>query len=153
ATVAVQAEELSDMRARALQQGNTPNIPNGPRAVLSGLLRGRIEDLAGMALFNMDKPVEAVARLRLAVSVIPPSTPLARAANWHLGAALEAAGKNDQALLYYIKSYLAGPPDPVRRAVIENVYKKVNGTLDGLDDKIGPAFSARPSPTPTRPPE
>ena len=35
----------------------------------------------------------------------------------------------------------AGAPDPARRAVIENVYKKVNGTLDGLDDKIGPAYS------------
>jgi hypothetical protein len=35
--------------------------------------------------------------------------------------------------------------------VIENVYKKVNGTLDGLVDKIGPGFaaaSASPTPTP-----
>jgi hypothetical protein len=31
--------------------------------------------------------------------------------------------------------------------VIENVYKKVNGTLDGLDEKIGPAFTtAKPTP-------
>jgi len=31
--------------------------------------------------------------------------------------------------------------------VIENIYKKVNGTLDGLDDKIGPAYSSSaPSP-------
>ena len=60
---------------------------------------------------------------------------------WHLASALETSGKADQALLYYIKSYLSGGPDPARRAVIENVYKKVNGTLDGLDDKIGPAFT------------
>jgi tetratricopeptide (TPR) repeat protein len=153
ATVAVQPEELSDMRSRALAQGRTPDIPNAPRAALSGLLRGRIEDLAGLALFNMDKPVEAVARFRLAVSVLPHTTPLGRSATWHLGSALEAAGKNDQALLYYIKAYLAGSPDPVRRAVIENVYKKVNGTLEGLDDKIGPGFSATPSPSPTRRPE
>jgi tetratricopeptide (TPR) repeat protein len=152
ATVAVQPNELSDMRARALQQGNTPNIPNAPRAALSGLLRGRIEDLAGLALFNMDKPVEATARLRLAVSVLPPSTPLWRSATWHLGSSLEASGHHDQALLYYIKAYLAGEPDPVRRAVIENVYKKLNGTLEGLDDKIGPGFSTTPSPIPTRPP-
>src|SRR6185503_4559558 len=149
ATIAVQPEELADERGRALSRGTLPSIPIAPRSALSGLLRGRIEDLAGMALFNMDKPVEAVARLRLAVSVLPPGTPLARSATWHLGAALEASGKNDQALLYYIKSYLTGPPDPVRRAVIENVYKKVNGTLDGLDDKIGPGFSsAAPTPKP-----
>jgi hypothetical protein len=54
----------------------------------------------------------------------------------------EATGKSDQALLYYIKSYMHGPPDPARRSVIETVYKKVNGTLDGPDDKIGPGFSA-----------
>jgi len=35
-----------------------------------------------------------------------------------------------------------------RRSVIENVYKKVNGTLEGLDDKIGPGFSSA-APTPT----
>jgi tetratricopeptide (TPR) repeat protein len=148
ATVATQPEEWSDTRARSLSQGTMPNIPAAPRSVLSGILRGRIEDLAGTALLNMDKPAEAVAKLRLAVSVIQPGTPLARSATWHLGSALEAAGKNDQALLYYIKSYLAGNPDPVRRAVIEKVYKKVNGTLEGLDDKIGPGF-ANPNPTPS----
>ncbi len=149
ATVAVQPEELADMRARAIAQGGTPSVPDAPRTALSGLLRGRIEDLAGMALFNLDKPNEAVARLHLAVSASPEGTPLKRTAMWHLGSALEASGKADQALLYYIKSYLAGTPDPARRAVIETVYKKVNGTLDGLDDKIGPRFtSATATPTP-----
>lgn len=147
ATLAVQPEEYSDIRNRALAQGGTPRIPDAPRDALSGLLRGRIEDLAGQALFNLDKPAEAVTRLRRAVNASPEGTPLWRSALWHLGAALEASGKNDQALLYYIKSYLAGPPDPARRSVIENVYKKVNGTLDGLDDKIGPV-PATPTPSP-----
>ncbi|HMG73943.1 MAG TPA: TPM domain-containing protein [Pyrinomonadaceae bacterium] len=156
ATLAVQPDEYSDIRARALAQGGTPRIPDAPRDALSGLLRGRIEDLAGMALFKMDKSNEAVARLRRAVNAAPEGTPLWRSTLWHLGAALEATGKNDQALLYYIKSYLAGPPDPARRSVIENVYKRVNGTLEGLDDKIGPGFAtatatpgASPAPTPS----
>ena len=153
ATVAVQPEELSDARARALAQGGAADVPDAPRAALSGLLRGRIEDLAGLALFNMDKPSDAVTRLRRAVITATEGTPLWRSSMWHLAAALEADGKNDQALLYYIKSYLNGPPDPARRSVIENVYKKVNGTLDGLDDKIGPGFSTSPSPTPTRTPQ
>jgi len=149
ATVAVQPEELSDIRSRARTQGATPDVPDAPRIALSGLLRGRIEDLAGLALFNLDKHEEAAAHLRRAVSVSPEGTPLWRAAMWHLGSALEANGKNDQALLYYIKSYVTGPPDPARRSVIENVYKKVNGTLEGLDDKIGPSFAtgtATPNP-------
>jgi tetratricopeptide (TPR) repeat protein len=156
ATVAVQPDELAEIRARAMAQGGTPNIPDAPRSALSGILRGRIEDLAGMALFNLDKPAEAATRFRRAMSASPEGTPLWRSAMWHLGSALEADGKNDQALLYYIKSYVAGAPDPARRAVIENVYKKVNGTLDGLDDKIGPGFTtatatpeASPAPTPS----
>jgi tetratricopeptide (TPR) repeat protein len=151
ATVAVQPEELSDVRARALARGQIPAIPDAPRSALSGILRGRIEDLAGLALFKLDKPADAVTRLRRAVVTATEGTPLWRSAMWHLGAALEANGKNDQALLYYIKSYVNGPPDPARRSVIENVYKKVNGTLDGLDDKIGPGFaaaSASPTPSP-----
>ena len=151
ATLAVQPDEYQDIRARAFAQGGTPQIPEAPRAALSGLLRGRIEDIAGAALFKLDKAGDAVARLRRAVNAAPEGTPLWRAALWHLGGALEATGKNDQALLYYIKSYVAGVPDPARRSVIESVYKKVNGTLDGLDDKIGPAFAtatSSPSPTP-----
>jgi tetratricopeptide (TPR) repeat protein len=147
ATVAVQAEELGDIRAHALAQGATPDIPDAPTSALTSLLRGHIEDLAGQALFNQSNPTEAVVRLHRAVSVLPEGTPLWRAALWHLGAALEASGKNDQALLSYIKSYVAGGPDPVHRAVIESVYKKVNGTLEGLDDKIGPAVTAA-NPTP-----
>ncbi|MFN2577132.1 MAG: TPM domain-containing protein [Pyrinomonadaceae bacterium] len=152
ATVAVQAEELAETRARALAQGGTPDVPEAPRTALSGLLRGRIEDLAGLALFNMDKPAEAAIRLRRAVGSATEGTPLWRSSMWHLGAALDASGKHDQALLYYIKSYVNGPPDPARRSIIEAVYKKVNGTLDGLDDKIGPGFataSASPSPPPS----
>lgn len=148
ATVAVQPDELADARARALAQGGTPDVPNAPRAALSAILRARIEDIAGMALLNLDKTVDAVARLRRAVSVSPQGTPLWRSSMWHLATALEADGKHDQALLYYINSYRAGAPDPARRAVIENIYKKVNGTLDGLDDKIGPAYSSSaPSPS------
>ena len=151
ATVAVQPEELGDTRARALAQGGTPDVPDAPRTALSGLLRGRIEDLAGLALFNMDKPAEAAVRLRRAVVTATEGTPLWRSSMWHLGAALEANGKPDQGLLYYIKSYVNGPPDPARRSIIEAVYKKVNGTLDGLEDKIGPGFaaaSASPTPSP-----
>lgn len=151
ATLAVQPDEYSDIRARALTQGGTPKIPEAPRAALSGLLRGRIEDLAGMALFKMDKASEAVARLRRAVNAAPEGTPLWRSAMWHLGAALEATGKNADALPYYIKSYKAGPPDPARRSVIESVYKKVNGSLEGLDDKIGPAAAAASSTPGTTP--
>ena len=138
-TLAIQADEFRAIRARAIAAGGTPNIPEAPRNILSNLLRGRIEDLTGWALFNQDKVDEAVDHLRRAVSILPEGTPAAHTSLWHLGAALERQDKKSEALSFYIKSYNSGEPDAVRRAVIEQLYRKVNGSLVGLDDRIGPA--------------
>ena len=158
ATVAVQAEELRDMRARALAQGSTPDVPAAPRNVLANIMRGRVEDLAGMALFNQDKTSEAVTHLRRAVSILPEGTPSWTNALWHLGTALDQAGEKQEALNFYIRSFNSGAPDPVRRGVIEQLYRKTNGSLEGLDDRIGakivatnvvPVSTATPATIPT----
>ena len=138
-TLAVQADEFRAIRARAIAAGGTPDIPEAPRNVLSNLLRGRIEDIAGWALFNQDKLDEAVDHLKRAVAILPAGTPAARTSLWHLGVALDRQDKKAEALSYYIKSYNSGDPDPVRRTVIEQLYRKVNGSLDGLDERIGSA--------------
>ena len=142
-TLAVQADEFRAIRARAIAAGGTPDIPEAPRNVLSNLLRGRIEDISGWALFNQDKLDEAVEHLQRAVTILPEGTPAARTSLWHLGAALDRQDKKAEALSYYIKSYNAGEPDLVRRAVIEQLYRKVNGSLEGLDERIGPAAAAQ----------
>ncbi len=143
-TLAVQAEEFRSIRARAIAAGGTPDIPAGPRNVLSNLLRGHIEDTAGWARFNQDKLGEAVDHLKRAVAILPEGTPAARSSLWRLGVALERQDKKAEALSSYIRSYNAGDPDPVRRAVIEQLYRKVNGSLDGLDERIGPGATAAP---------
>ncbi|MFN2517339.1 MAG: carboxypeptidase regulatory-like domain-containing protein, partial [Pyrinomonadaceae bacterium] len=56
---------------------------------------------------------------------------------WHLGSALERQDKKEEALAYYIKSYNAGEPDAVRRTLIEQLYRKINGSLAGLEERIG----------------
>src|SRR6185503_19705099 len=114
-TVAVQADEYRDMRASAIAKGGTPEIAEAPRNVLANILRGRIEDLGGWALFNQGKPDEAVAYLQRAASILPEGTPSWRSALWHLGAALEQVGQKDAALTNYLRSYNAGDPDTVRR--------------------------------------
>src|SRR5947208_13300706 len=101
-------------------------------------MRGRMEDLTGLILFNQDKYSEAIEHLKKAASILPNGTPAWRGALWHLGVAFEQTGKNNEALDNYIQSYTAGPRDLIRRAAIEKLYRKVNGSLDGLDDKIGP---------------
>jgi tetratricopeptide (TPR) repeat protein len=137
AAIAIQAEELRPIYARAAATDKTLATTPTPRNVLSNIMRGRIEDLTGWALFNQDKSAEAVTHLRRAASVMPENTPWWRTTQWHLGAALEASGNRDEALAAYIRSYRSGPPDPARRVVIEALYRKINGSLNGLDEKIG----------------
>jgi len=144
-TLVVQADEFRAIRAQAIAVGGTPDIPEAPRNVLSNLLRGRIEDISGWALFNQDKLDEAVEHLKRAVTILPEGTPAARTSLWHLGAALERQDKKSEALSYYIKSYNNGEADPVRRAVIEQLYRKINGSLAGLDERIGPAAATQVS--------
>ncbi|HEV7474314.1 MAG TPA: TPM domain-containing protein, partial [Pyrinomonadaceae bacterium] len=100
ATIAVQADELREIRAKAIASGGTPDLPDAPKNALAKIMRGRIEDFSGWALFNQDKPAEAVERLRLAVGIIPEQTPLWRVSVWHLGTALEQNGNTEEALNY-----------------------------------------------------
>ena len=155
-TLAVQADEYREIRARAISSGGTPSIEDAPANVLSNILRGRIEDISGWALFNQDKPAEALENLKRATNILPPGTPSWRTAVWHLGATLERLDQKDEALLHYIKSYNAGAPDPLRRTVIERLYRQIKGSLEGLDEHIRgvatvPAIETpvpQPSPSP-----
>ena len=151
-TVAVQADEYRQLRARAIAAGGTPDIQEAPRNVLSSILRGRIEDVSGWALVNQDKLDEAVDHLKRATNILPQGTPALQTALWHLGAALDRQNKKSEALDYYIKSYNAGEPDSIRRTVIEQLYQKVNGSLTGLEERIGaaPAEIAVNTQTPAR---
>ena len=140
ATLAVQAEEYRDLRARAIASGGTPSVAEAPNNLLSNLLRGRIEDVSGWALYNQDKFAEASDHLKRAVNILPEGTPAWRSALWHLGAVLASLDQKEEALAHYIRSYNAGDPDEIRRGVIEQLYKKINGSLAGLDERIGCGF-------------
>lgn len=134
--MAVQADEFRELRARAIASGTVPEVGDAPQSVLRNILKGRIEDIAGWALFSQEKPADAVTHLKLAAATLPEGTPAWRTALWHLGAALEQTDQKQQALDYYIKSYTAGEPDSIRRSVIEQLYRKINGSLEGLDQRI-----------------
>ena len=119
-TVAVQADEYREIRARAIAKNATPDISEAPRNVLANILHGRIEDLAGWSLLNQNKTGAAIEHLKRAVNILPERTPLWRSALWRLATAHEQAGNHREALGSYIKSYNSGDPDPTRRAVIEH---------------------------------
>jgi tetratricopeptide (TPR) repeat protein len=136
ASVALFADELFDVRARAIAEGMTTTAPDASRELLSKVMRGRIEDIAGWALFNQGDAAEAVVRLRRAVSVLPENTIWWKGAQWRLGAALDKSGNAKEALASYVKSFKLGAPDTVRYAVIEEVYRRINGSTKGLDQLL-----------------
>jgi tetratricopeptide (TPR) repeat protein len=141
ANVAVMADELRDAHARAAASAKILPLGVVPRGVLANVLRGRIEDLKGWSLFKQDRAADAVVHLKRALSVLPEQSAWWRAAQWHMGAALEASGSRDEALGAYLKAYNPAAPSPVQRAIIEALYRKVRGSLEGLDKLIGPAPS------------
>jgi tetratricopeptide (TPR) repeat protein len=124
------------LRARAIASGSIPGIAEAPHDTLVRIFKGRLADLEGWALFNQEKYPDAIERLKVAAETLPVNTPAWRSALWHLGAVHEQTGEKQKALDYYIQSYTGGEPDAVRRSVIEQLYKSVNGSLDGLDNKL-----------------
>lgn len=152
ATAAVTADELRDVRARAIEAGGTPNVPVLPRDVIEKLLRGRADELIGWAQLNDGRAADAVVSLRRAVGVLPENSLYWRNALWRLGSALAASKEPAEALDTYVKSYDPATPDPTRRAVIEGLYRKLNGSLAGLDVMLGAARPTRPAiTTPSQP--
>lgn len=157
-TAAALAEELYEPRRLAQTRGAIVNIPDVPRETLRQIMRGRVEEIAGWALYQQNKPEEAAVRLRRAVSVLPENSAWWRSSYWKLGSALDAAGKSKDALDAYIKSYKSGAPSETRLAIIEGLYQRIYGTLDGLEarliqtDALNSAIAQKrnaPTPTPT----
>ncbi len=134
---AVLADELYQSRTLAMSRNEVIIVPDVPRQTLSKILRGRIEELTGWALYQQEKPDEAVTRFKRALSVLPEKSAWWRDSMWRLGSALQGEGKSDEALDAYFKSYTSGAPEISKRIIIEVLYQKINGNLDGLDDKIG----------------
>ncbi len=135
---AVMASELYESRTIAFAKNEIIVVPEVPRQTLSAILRGRIEELTGWTLYQQKSYPEAVVRLRRAISVLPDKSAWWRSSMWRLGSALEADGKDKEALDSYIQSYKTGRPSALRYSVVETLYKKVHGSSDGLELKIGP---------------
>lgn len=155
---AVMASELYEARATAFRRNEFLLVPEVPTQTLSAILRGRIEEIAGWALYQQNNFPDAVVRLRRSISVMPDKSAWWRSSMWRLGAALAAEGKDAEALNFYIESYKTDKPDFAKYSVVESLYRKVNGNIDGLEAKIGsnrvaitPAIQEiKPDPTPAQ---
>ncbi len=144
-TMAVLASELYEPRRIAAERGEYVNVPNVARQTLSSILRGRIEEITGWTLYQMDDPSQASIHLRRASLVLPVSSSWWRSSTWQLGSALALEGKEADALEAYIKSYKGSEPDTFKYNTIEALYKRVKGNTLGLEERVGPPPGAAPS--------
>jgi tetratricopeptide (TPR) repeat protein len=117
-------------------EGSMRDAPLLDREGRRAVFQGRAHDALGWALFKKGDVQGAVASLSKAVEVYPSSLER-KAAVWHLAVATEELGNERRALDLYIASYTPNQPTSgVRRARIEALYKKLNGSLAGLDEKL-----------------
>ncbi|MGD9588994.1 MAG: tetratricopeptide repeat protein [Pyrinomonadaceae bacterium] len=134
---AVMASELYESRALAAARNEVLLIPDVPKQTLSAILRGRIEELAGWALYLEGDLAGSAVRLKRSISVLPEKSAWWRSSMWRLGATLEAEGKIEEALDTYLKAYQREQPNAVRHSIISALYQRVNGSTEGLEEKIG----------------
>ncbi|MGE0133487.1 MAG: tetratricopeptide repeat protein [Blastocatellales bacterium] len=119
--------------------GSLREYPNYDRKGRLAIFRGRALSAKGWALFKAEKSQEAVAALTEAVKNYGP-LPEGRLALWRLATVRETQGELKEALDLYIAGYEApasGSEIDVNRAVIESLYRKINGSLDGLNRRLG----------------
>ena len=136
-STAVLASELYESRKIAAARDDYVSVPIVPRTTLSAVMRGRIEEITGWTYYQMQDSEQATVHLRRAISVLPADSSYWRSSLWRLGTVLTVAGKDTEALDAYVKSYKGSTPDPVRYTAIASLYKRINGTTEGLDALIG----------------
>ncbi len=142
ADLALDAAEQLARRAISLAEmatepaGSMRDSPMLDREGRRAMFLGRAHDALGWALFKKGNTRGALDSLVKAVDAYPASLDR-KTALWHLAVATQEAGDDRRALDLYIASYDPGlPAASVRRAQIEALYKKVNGSLSGLDEKL-----------------
>jgi tetratricopeptide (TPR) repeat protein len=157
AGAAVMASELYEARNVSFSRDDFLLIPDVPRQTLTALMRGRVEETTGLALLKQGKAEEASVRFRRALTVLPKDSAWWRSATWNLGTSLAAEGKEKEGLDTMISSYTIDKPNVTRYILIEQLWVKVNGNREGLEQRIGPnplpdfSASAKPQPTPDAP--
>jgi tetratricopeptide (TPR) repeat protein len=155
-SAAVMAAELYDARRSAFLVDQFVLVPPIPKPVLSAIVRGRIEETAGWALFEQQDYAEAEVRLKRAITVLPADSAWWRSSMWRLGTTLVTSGKDKEALDAFVASYKSQPGSGSKYLTIRSVYQKVNGNTDELEKLVGPnpvqietaAVAPTPEPSP-----
>lgn len=119
-------------------EGSLREYPNFDRDGRRQTILGRAWDLRGWAFYHLGRPKESEKALLESIRAYG-ALPEVRQALWHLGTVRETGGALAEALELYLSAYeppaKAGNGD-LNRTVIELLYRKVHGSLDGLEEKL-----------------
>lgn len=140
--IALEAAEQLARRAIAVAdratepEGYMRDAPLLDREGRRAVFLGRAHDVLGWTLLKKGDSKGAVENLQKSVQVYP-SSQERQSAVWHLAVATHEAGDERRALDLYIASYEPDAPTSTeRRSQIESLYKKLNGSLTGLAEKL-----------------
>jgi len=128
-------QALGLAQAATEPEGSLREYPNYDRNGRLAIFRGRALSAKGWALFKAGKNSEAAAALTESTQAFG-SLPEGRRALWRLATVKETQGELKEALDLYISAYDAGAGSELDRAVIESLYRKINGSLEGLDKRL-----------------
>lgn len=140
--IALDAAEQLARRAIAMAdratepEGYMRDAPLLDREGRRAVFLGRAHDVLGWTLLKKGDSKGAVENLQKSVQVYPASQER-QSAVWHLAVATHEAGDERRALDLYIASYEPDAPTSTeRRSQIESLYKKLNGSLTGLAERL-----------------
>ncbi len=152
-------QALGLAEAATANDGSLRDYPNYDRAGRLQIFRGRALDAKGWAQYKAGQTEEAAATIEEAVKAYG-FLPEAKQSRWHLAVVKETVGDLNAALDHYLAGYEApeaGGAD-VKLAVIELLYRKVNGSTVGLEERLRQAgitatvasIKSAPAPTPPK---
>jgi tetratricopeptide (TPR) repeat protein len=144
AAAAVLADELLTPRATALANGTVVTVPDIPRATLQSVMRGRVEEMTGWALFQQQKNEEALVHLRRAIGVLPEKSAWWRSSVWKLGVVLDATGRPEEAFQSYARSFMSGEQETTKLAVLLGLCQRLYNSSADCNDRIIAAAKTDP---------
>lgn len=133
--VEISTELVKEAETATLLEGSIREAPELDSQSRQKLFRARAYHLLGQIRFKQGQVEEASKILKMAVDTFAESAEQ-RVAISHLATVIQTSGNDKEALSLYIKSYNKYDENAtVQKSIIENLYRKVNGSLDGLDLK------------------
>ncbi|MBI4850659.1 MAG: tetratricopeptide repeat protein [Acidobacteria bacterium] len=133
--VEISTELVKEAENATRAEGSIREAPDLDFSKRQALFRARAYHLLGQIRFKQGQLEEATKILKMAVDNFSVG-PEQRIAISHLATVTQTSGNDKEALSLYIKSYNKYDENAtVQKSMIENLYRKVHGSLEGLELK------------------